>query len=675
LDHWNLIRHSNFVIRILTVINACVRDNSMEASAISNDLWSVFDARRVKAPELRGVDQFFSGFVGWAKNKRPVLSRLRATAMQAEVLEPEIQKLGAQRFAQEVQASRDICRLGKLTGPALCRGLALAREAAFRAIGLRPFVVQLMGALVMQEGLIAEMATGEGKTLTAALAAGIWAWSGRPVHIITVNDYLVARDAQEMGPVYKMMGLTTGHVIHDSVPDHRFDHYRRNVVYVTSKELVADFLRDQISLGNLRTATQTAVGMLANGPQRGRLLVPGLWKVIVDEADSLLIDEGVTPLIISNSPDAEGNTPLYERADDLAAQLELNRDCTIDWTVRSVDLTPRGQNRLDQLAEDDSGFWKGKRRREELVTQALCARFCFIRDEHYLVNSEGKVQIIDEYTGRTMADRSWRHGLHQAIEVKEGVPVTADKENLARLSFQRFFRQYPIMTGMTGTAWEARGEMWQIYRRPIVRIPTNKPCIRRQFPLRMFDTMEQKWEAVVKRVCEINDRGAPVLVGTRSVLASEEVSRRLAAGGRAHRVLNASQTEQEANIIAEAGQQGKITVATNMAGRGTDIKLARGVAELGGLHVIATEPHGAARIDRQLFGRAARQGDPGCAQLFACAADDLFIRHVPRLRGMWRGVGAGRLIEIAQARAEKLARFNRKQVLRNDDWMDQSLPF
>ena len=276
----------------------------------------------------------------------------------------------------------------------------------------------------------------------------------------------------------------------------------------------------------------------------------------------------------------------------MAAALELHRDFKIDRTLKQVDLTQRGEDRLDELCEHDGGFWKGKRRREELVVQALSARHCFVRGEQYLLSADGKVQIIDEFTGRVMADRSWRHGLHQAIEVKEGTTVTADKENLARLSFQRFFRQYPIMAGMTGTAWEARAEMWQIYQRPMVRIPTNKPCIRELLPLQMFDTMEEKYDAVVKRVCEINEKGAPVLVGTRSVLSSEEVSQRLAAMGQAHRVLNATQTAQEASIVAEAGQPGRITVATNMAGRGTDIKLARGVAELGGLHVIASEPHG-----------------------------------------------------------------------------------
>jgi preprotein translocase subunit SecA len=644
-------------------------------SVVSEDLWSIFDARRVKAKELRGLDQWCNGVIGWAKNKRRLVGKFAEQAQRIEALEAEIRNLGSSRFTEEVSLVRDTARLGRLEGPALDCALAVAREAAWRAIGLRPFVVQLMGALAMLDGLVAEMATGEGKTLTAALAAGVWGWFGKPVHIITVNDYLVQRDAEEMGPIYKMLGLTTGHVIHETTPTDRIEHYRRNVVYVTSKELVADFLRDQIALGHLRSSTQTVVGMLMSGNRQSRLMVPGLWRVLVDEADSLLIDEGVTPLIISNSPEEEGNASLYERADMLASQLEVNRDFKIDWTVRHVDLTERGEDRLDVLSMDDGGFWQGKRRREELVVQALSARHCFTRGEHYLVTSDKKVQIIDEFTGRIMADRSWRHGLHQAVEVKEGVPVTADKENLARLSFQRFFRQYPVMAGMTGTAWEARGELWQIYGRAVVKIPTNRPCIRQHLPLRMFDTLPEKWEAVTKRVCEINDTGAPVLVGTRSVLASEELSHRLAAVGKAHRVLNATQTAQEASIVAEAGQEGRITVATNMAGRGTDIKLGRGIAERGGLHVIATEPHGSGRVDRQLFGRAARQGDPGCAQMFACAEDDLFARHAPRLRKNWRTIGGARLIAIAQARAEKLARYNRGQVLKNDDWMDQSLPF
>jgi preprotein translocase subunit SecA len=662
----------------------------MSATA-ANELWAIFDARRVKAPELKGLDALANSFVGWFKNRRRVLSRLRRQAERIELLEKEIHQFGATRFAEEVEKCRELARVNRLEGPALDRGMALVREGAWRAVGMRPFKVQVMGALAMIEGNVAEMATGEGKTLTASLTASVWAWHGRPVHVLTVNDYLVERDAHEMGPVYKMLGLKTGFVTHETTPEERIDHYRRDVVYVTNKELVADFLRDQIQLGTLRNSAQTNVRMLMSGAASGRLLIPGLFRALIDEADSLLIDEAVTPLIISNSPDDDPNETYYRAAAELAEHLELNKDFTIDWTTRNIDLTNRGHDTLDELCEHvgQSGFWQGRRRREELVTLALSARYCYIKDEQYLLmddeeevqkngqcdQARRKVAIIDEYTGRIMADRSWRHGLHQAIEVKESVKVTADKENLARLSFQRFFRQYPHMAGMTGTAWESAPEMWQIYHRTIVRIPTNKPCIRKHLPVRMFDTMDQKWEAVVRRTIELNEKDVPVLIGTRSVLASEEVSRRLTAAGKPHQVLNATHTAQEAFIVAQAGQKGQITVATNMAGRGTDIKLAKGVAENGGLHVIATEPHGSGRVDRQLFGRAARQGDPGAAQMFCSKEDDLFIRHAKHARHAWRAIGPKKLIKFAQGNAERMARFHRKQVLKQDDWMDEALPF
>ncbi|HEX5241891.1 MAG TPA: hypothetical protein VFW23_01415 [Tepidisphaeraceae bacterium] len=639
----------------------------------NNELWSIFDARRVKLAELKNLDAMANGVVGWFKNRRRVLPRLRAQVDRIEKLEPEIHNLGSALFQEAVHEVRDLARLGRLTGAMEDRAVALVREAALRALGMRPFPVQLMGALSMTEGAVAEMATGEGKTLTASLAASLWAWAGRPVHVITVNDYLVQRDAEEMGPVYKMLGLKVGYTIHESTSQDRYEHYRRDVIYTTSKELVADFLRDQIKLGTLRNSTQTGIGMMLNGPSAQGLLVPGLYRVIVDEADSLMVDEGVTPLIISNSPDEDANASYFKAAYDLALKLEKDKDFTVDKTVRQCELTARGQRRLEELS-DDSNFWKGRRRREELTQQALTAQYCFIKDEQYLVN-DNKVMIIDEFTGRIMKDRSWRHGLHQAIEVKENARITADKENLARLSFQRFFRQYYHICGMTGTAWESASELWQIYQRPIVRIPTNRPCIRVHLPVKMYDSADQKWTAVVERVAELHQKGVPVLIGTRSVWASEEVDKRLTEKGLAHRVLNATQTKVEAEIVAQAGQRGQITVATNMAGRGTDIKLAKGVAELGGLHVIATEPHGSGRVDRQLFGRAARQGDPGCAQLFCCADDDVFIRYANHLRKGWRAIGAARLIKIAQNRAERLARFNRKEVLKNDDWMDEMLPF
>ena len=646
-------------------------------SSATGELFHVFDARRVKAPEIKGLDTAANALVGWAKHKAPVLRSLRSFADRVGTYEAEIHKLGSSAFREEVTRLRELARRGKLEGPPLEKAFAMVREASIRTLEKRPFDVQIMGAAAMTRGYISEMATGEGKTLTAALAAAIWAWAGRPVHVITVNDYLVARDAEWNRPLYEMLGVKVAHVVHDTTPQDRYHAYRSGIVYSTSKELVADFLRDQIQLGDRRSSTSTAVSMLTGQGARP-CLVPGLFRAIVDEADSLLIDEAVTPLIISNAPDDNVNEPLYQEARELGEKLQEGRDYTVDRTERRVDLTSRGKVNLHELAESmdrDEGFWAGRRRREELVTQALVAKNCFHKDEQYLISEDGKIVIIDEFTGRTMADRSWRSGLHQAVEVKEGVAVTSDKENLARLSFQRFFRQYPIMGGMTGTAWESRGELWGIYNRAVVKIPTNKPCIRQQLPLRFFDTAEEKWEAVAERVEELHKRGLPVLIGTRSVWSSEEVDRRLKARNLSHRVLNARQDKEEAQIVAEAGQPGSITVATNMAGRGTDIHLGRGVAEMGGLHVIATEPHGSGRVDRQLFGRAARQGDPGVAQMFASADDDLLKRHADKIRKRWRAIGAGRVIGIAQARAEKLARFNRKQVLRSDDWMDQSLPF
>ncbi len=649
----------------------------------THEYWAIFSARRVKQPEMRGPDALLNKAIGWAKNHTPMLRKLTAQAERVEKVEAEVHNLSAARFKEEVAQCAELARLRRLKGDALDRAIAVAREGCLRAIGLRPFKVQIVGALAMVNGYIAEMATGEGKTLTAAMAASLMGWEGKPVHVITVNDYLVQRDAEEMRPIYELLGLRVGWVVHETEHPDRIDHYRRNVVYCTQKELVADFLRDQIQLGTLRNSAQTSVMGLRGGATTGRLLVPGLFRVLVDEADSVLIDEAVTPLIISNSPDDEPNADRYRKADQLARKLEDRKDYKIDWTTRSVELTPRGEKRLEELAQGD-GFWRGKRRREELVTQSITAQNCFLRDEQYLVieeenektgKKEQKVVIIDEFTGRVMADRSWRHGLHQAIEVKENVKVTADKENLARLSFQRFFRQYPLMAGMTGTAWESRGEMWPIYRRAILRIPTNRPCIRIHLPVRMFDTADQKWTAVVERIAELHAQGIPILAGTRSVWASEELSRRLTDANLPHRVLNANQTKQEAEIVAQAGQIRQITVATNMAGRGTDIKLARGVADIGGLHVIATEPHGSGRVDRQLFGRAARQGDPGCAQMFCCAEDDLFVRHAKHTRKAWRAIGAERLIKLAQWRAEQLARFNRRQVLKADEWMDEALPF
>jgi preprotein translocase subunit SecA len=646
-------------------------------SIAGNDLYTVFDSRRLKSPELLGLDFFVNGLTGVVRNRIPVLSRLREMANRVSALEPEIRDLSSARFKAEVEDLRALARTNKLVGDAEIRAWAMTREGCWRALSKRPYDVQIMGAIALTWGAFSEMATGEGKTITAALAASVWGWCGKPVHVITVNDYLVARDAENMKPVYTILGNTVGAIVHELEHHERPEVYRRNVVYTTSKELVADYLRDQISLGQLKSGTQTRVATLMGLNWRARpLMVPGLFRCIVDEADSLLIDEAVTPLIISNNPEGNPNEKLYRAAHALALQMVPGRDFKIDKTTKHCDLTNRGHEKLDEITpEENRNFWKGRRRREELVVQACTALHCYNRDEQYLVDPEGKVQIIDEFTGRVMADRSWRHGLHQAIEIKEGVEVTADKENLAHMSFQRFFRQYPLLGGMTGTAWEAGYELWQIYQRRVIRIPTNKPCIRVQSPTRMFDTSDERYAAVAERVTELHARNIPILLGTRSVMSSEEISRRLTGLKVPHEVLNAAQNKTEAQIVAEAGQPGNITVATNMAGRGTDIHLGRGVAELGGLHVISCEPNTSYRIDRQLYGRAARQGEPGCAQLFCSAEDDLFLRHGGPMRKAWRLIGPDRLVAMAQSHADRLARFNRRQVLKNDDWLDQAVPF
>lgn len=627
------------------------------------------------------MDFWVNGLTGAVRNRIPVSKKLNRIVEQVSGMEEEIRKLGSIRFKEEVAELQALARTDRLEktdgGKPWIKAWAMTREGCWRAMGKRPYDVQIMGAIALTWGAFSEMATGEGKTITAALAASVWAWAGKPVHVITVNDYLVSRDAENMKPIYDILGNTVGAIVHELDHNQRPNVYRRNIVYSTSKELVADFLRDQIALGQLKSGPQTRVATLMGMDiARRQLMVPGLFRCIVDEADSLLIDEGVTPLIISNEPEGNPNEALYRAAHEIAGMLEVGKDFKVDRTVKQVEMTQRGHERLEMVTpQDHRSFWKGRRRREELVTQALTARHCFLRDEQYLVDHEGKVQIIDEYTGRVMADRSWRHGLHQAIEIKEGVKVTADKENLAHMSFQRFFKQYPHLGGMTGTAWEAGYELWQIYQRRVIRIPPNKPCIRVMMPTRMFETAEEKWAAVIERVKEIHATGAPILLGTRSVAASDELSKRLTVSNLVHSVLNAAQNAEEAGIVAEAGARGRITVATNMAGRGTDIHTSKEVAELGGLHVISTEPNTSYRIDRQLYGRAARQGNPGCAQLFCSAEDDLFIRQVNPIRRFWRVIGPDRLIKMAQHNSEKLATFNRRQVLKNDDWMDQAVPF
>ena len=563
---------------------------------------------------------------------------------------------------------------------------ALVRQVAERRVGMRPFDVQLLGGRVMLDGKIAEMETGEGKTLAATLPACTAALAGIPVHIVTVNDFLVQRDAAWMGPLYKFFGLTVGTITEGMSLEARRAAYACDVTYCTNKQLVFDYLKDRLMLGQeARLLHLQLEGLHAERPRTSRLLLRGLCFVIVDEADSVLIDEARTPLIISNVTDSPEGRQMYVDAVSMARQLVSGEDFTIRPRERDVELTERGKRHAAQLAEPYGGIWIGPRRREELIRRALSALQLFHRDKQYLVRGN-KIQIIDEYTGRVMADRSWERGLHQMIEAKEGCPITGQQETLARISYQRFFRRYLRLAGMTGTAREVARELWAVYRLPVVTIPTNRPVRRERVPDQVYVTAREKWAAIVETVRQFHIAGRPVLVGTRSVAASEHLSELLKAAGLAHRVLNARQDQEEAEVIANAGTRGCITVATNMAGRGTDIRLAPGVAEAGGLHVLATERHDARRIDRQLFGRGGRQGDPGSFQSIVSLEDEvvheIFGDRLVRLaRRLWRrpgpvpGAFGERLVTFAQLAAERHHAGIRRQLLRADDQLSDLLAF
>jgi preprotein translocase subunit SecA len=563
---------------------------------------------------------------------------------------------------------------------------ALIREIASRTVGMRHFDTQLVGGWVLLKGMVAEMETGEGKTLTATLSAATAALAGIPVHLITVNDYLTGRDAEWMGPVYRALGLRVGCIIHDLSPGDRREAYSCDVTYCTNKEVTFDYLRDWLALeGRLNPLRLQSEYLYGQGAQVHRLLLRGLHFGIVDEADSVLIDEARTPLIISKSSGGKDERHFLEQATALAGQLMKDRDYRVDGVDRKVELTHAGKERIRELALPMGPLWTGAVRREEIVRLALMARHLFRRDVEYLV-SDGKVQIVDEFTGRVMADRSYEQGLHQLIEIKEGCEITRRAETMARISYQKFFKKYLHLSGMTGTAREVRGELWSVYGLPVVRIPTHRPMRRKTCRDRIFSFEEEKWQAVSRRIRELNEEGRPVLVGTRSVAASERASRLLVEAGLDHQILNAKQDMEEAEVISLAGEEGCITIATNMAGRGTDIRLGPGVEEKGGLHVILTERHEAARIDRQLAGRCGRLGDPGSYEAILSLEDPI----VQGGRGGLSGWAAKRLIPAgsslwvlfardailkAQRKVERLHARIRRALLREDERRGDMLSF
>jgi preprotein translocase subunit SecA len=574
---------------------------------------------------------------------------------------------------------RDLHRNG-LRPDLVASAFAVIREVSGRTLGMRHFDVQLLGGWAMMRGKVAEMETGEGKTLTATLPAATAALAGIPVHIITVNDFLVARDAAWMKPLYDVLGLSVGTILEGMGPTDRRRAYGCSITYCTNKQVVFDYLKDRLLLQQENRALHLKIEALHRAdPRVSRLMMRGLCFAVVDEADSVLVDEARTPLIISGGRGAGDEERVYRQALDASRRMLAGRDYLVSERERHVDLTDLGRAHAARLTNRYGGVWNAPGHRENIVRQALTALHLHLRDKHYIVD-EGQVRIVDEYTGRVMADRSWERGLHQMVEAKEGLEISGRQETLARISYQRFFRRYLRLAGMTGTAREVAGELWAVYGLNTVRIPTNRPQARKIHGDLLYPTSQTKWQAIAEQVAELHKSGRPVLVGTRSVADSEHISGLLSEAGIPHSVLNARQNRTEAEIVAQAGQPGRVTVATNMAGRGTDIRLAPGVGEAGGLFVIASERHEAGRIDRQLFGRSGRQGDPGEGQAMV-SLDDELVRSVfgsllDRLRSGHLPGWLGRMLfSWAQRTTERRHSAIRKRLLHSDESLQDLLAF
>ena len=636
-------------------------------------------------PKLGKVERLAARVGGFfAPWLRPKPERFRWIIDAANRQAQSMDQWTDRKILEESLGLRPLLRREGYTEEFVGKAFALVREVAHRTLSMRPVDVQLIGGLVLLKGMVAEMETGEGKTLTATLPASTLALAGVPVHIITVNDYLAKRDADWMRPIYEGLGLRVGTIVHGMDPAARREAYRCDITYCTNKEVTFDYLRDRIILWDRPTPIRLQLERLYGEKSRvNQLVMRGLHFAIVDEADSVLIDEARTPLIISSEAEGLYGSEIYKHAMTLARDLVQKKDFHVIWSDRTVELTNEGMAGIHDFDWSQAGFAGNEEQREELVRQALVALHLFHLDKHYLVKDK-KVQIIDEYTGRLMADRSWERGLHQLIELKEGCEITSRKETKARISYQRFFRRYLQLAGMTGTAREVAGELWSIYRMRVVTVPTHRPMRRKYLSDRVYRTSDEKWAEIVKTIADLHQQERPVLAGTRSVEASEKLSGLLSDKRLPHKVLNARQDKEEAEIIALAGQPAGITVATNMAGRGTDIRLGSGVPDLGGLHVIATERHESGRIDRQLFGRCGRQGDPGTSEAFVSLEDELItVRIWKPLRwlaeatlntslGKWLGrVLFGR----AQRGAQRLHARMRHNLLKMDEQLSESLAF
>ena len=582
------------------------------------------------------------------------LRRFEKIADEIEALDEEYSKMSDEDLQAKTAEFKERLNNGETLEDIKVEAFATIREAAYRKIGEKPYRVQLIGGLAIHYGNIAEMKTGEGKTLTTILPAYLNALAGKGVHVITVNEYLSARNAEWMGPIYDFLGITVGVNLRDLTPEEKQKVYNCDITYSTNNEIGFDYLRDNM------------VQRKEDRTQRG------LNYCILDEIDSMLIDEARTPLIISGGKMNSAN--LYVETDRSVKRLKEDIDYTIDEKTKTVMLTPEGSKKVEEYFKISNLYDADNTALVHHVNQALKANYGMKIDVDYVVDEEGAVIIIDQFTGRLMHGRQFSEGLHQAIEAKEGVKINEETKTMATITFQNLFRMYNKISGMTGTAKTEEEEFRDIYNMYVIEIPTNKPCIREDMADLMFATEKGKYNAIVNFIKEVHATGQPILVGTISVESNERLSALLNKEHLPHEVLNAKNHAREAEIIAHAGEKGSITIATNMAGRGTDIKLGEGVKDLGGLCVIGTERHESRRIDNQLRGRAGRQGDPGYSQFFISFEDDLMRRFgTDKIKTMIQSIGYNDAEPIRSKMFSKSVESAQKKVEGNNYDMRKSL--
>ncbi len=602
-----------------------------------------------------------------------------ATFLRAvEALQPAMLQLSPEQCAAEAQRLRQQLARRGMAQDLVAAAFALFCEVSRRQTGQRPYPTQMIAARAMLGRRLAEMATGEGKTLAAALAAATAALARVPVHVITANEYLARRDADALRPLFGALGLQVGVVTHALDREARRRAYRCDVTYCTAKELVFDYLRDRLLRPDVEGELRSRAYRLATQDAGGGTLLRGLCMAIVDEADSVLIDEASVPFVLSRAGESRGNREHYARALELARGLAPGEDFTVEPESKAVELTARARARAEFQPAHADPLWRVRCYREEAVCLALAALHLFHRDRHYLVR-DGTVQIIDDTSGRVAAGRAWSRGLHQLIELKEGCRPSAEQVPAAQITYPRFFARYLHLCGMSGTLLEGRAELRSVYGVPVVRIPLRKPSRRVVLPTRAFGTHAARWRYVVRRASELHARGGAVLVGTDSVADSQSLSQSLGAAGIAHVVLNARQDRHEAHVVATAGQPGRVTVATSMAGRGTDIELSDDVARGGGLHVMLCQANASRRVDHQFTGRCARRGEPGsCETLLSLeSAPVLAVRpawitrwaaRAEEIRPRWAGIALAR---AALWWEERRRRWQRRQLRLQDQALER----